>query len=214
MIDQRPCDPEEAVYRATKLVELCARAMAEKPPDLATAGQYWLGTGDFRGAAGTDLDMPWTTNNGGTGSDCCGFAITWAYKLTRHRPGFNAGSWATVADDINCDSALEDARHKQELFFEVALQNDAPAAGDMLLYPSIRLPQHQPPFYMCGHVCIVTDASRWNRDRPRYADLVVAQCHGPNGFRPGVVHTDGSIWDHHDANWQLPQHRSAVIRAR
>lgn len=191
----QPCGPDEAVARALSIVR--------------QGGQYWLGTGDYRPLPdGTDL--PWTTNNGGSGSDCCGFAITWCYKLTRHRPGFNVGWWATCSDDINCDSAVEDARHQQDLF-ELC---DKPEVGAMLLYPSIRLPQHQPPFYQCGHVSIIIDASKWKADAPSYSDLVVAQCHGPNGFKPGVVITDGSIWQWHDSQWPKPEHRSAIIRAR
>lgn len=205
MSDQRPCAVDEAVARALSIA--------------GKGGQYWLGTGDYRPEAdGTDL--PWTTNNGGTGSDCCGFAITWCYKLTRHRPGFNRGAWSTCDDDINCDSAVEDARGgwggtqfmggQQELF-ELC---ETPEVGAMLLYPSIHLRKHVPPFYMCGHVSIIIDCSKWDAAAPSYSDLVVAQCHGPNGFKPGVVITDGSIWQHHDQQWPLPQHRSAMIRAK
>jgi hypothetical protein len=67
---------------------------------------------------------------------------------------------------------------------------------------------------MCGHVCIVLNADRWNPSRPRYADLMVAQSHGPNGFKPGVVQTDGSMFDYHNSQWSLPQHRCALIRAK
>jgi hypothetical protein len=38
------------------------------------------------------------------------------------------------------------------------------------------------------------------------------QCRGPNGKRPGIVATDGSIWDHHDALWPKPEHRSVLLR--
>jgi hypothetical protein len=30
-------------------------------------------------------------------------------QIVRHHPGFNAGSWATVSDDIKVDSVIEDA---------------------------------------------------------------------------------------------------------
>ncbi len=99
MINQRPCSPAEAIQRALSIV--------------GHGGQYWLGTGDWKPNA---TDVPWTTNNGGTGSDCAGFAISWCYKLTRHRPGFNVGSWSSCSDDLNCNSAIEDAEHAGELF--------------------------------------------------------------------------------------------------
>src|SRR5262245_49816365 len=49
-------------------------------------------------------------------SDCAGFAICRCYGLRRHRPGFNRGAWSSVEDDLNCNSAIEDADHHRELF--------------------------------------------------------------------------------------------------
>ena len=42
--------------------------------------------------------------------------------------------------------------------------------------------------------------------------LGVVQCRGPNGRRPGIIATDGSIWSHHDAQWPRPEHRTGILR--
>ncbi len=192
MINQRPCSPAEAIQRALSIV--------------GHGGQYWLGTGDWKPNA---TDVPWTTNNGGTGSDCAGFAISWCYKLTRHRPGFNVGSWSSCSDDLNCNSAIEDAEHAHELF-EIA---DRPMAGDLLTYPTIYLQGHQFVGHV-GMVVAVTRCAEWDPATPQYHLLDVAQCCGPNGRQPAVLRTDGSVWDRHDHNWPKPEHRTRVLRAK
>lgn len=200
MTDPRPCSAVEAVTRALSLV--------------GKGGVYWLGTGDYRPVvdAGALLDAPWSTNNGGTGSDCAGFAMSWCYKIARHRPGFNAGPWASVADDLNCNSGIEDADHQRDLFGRVT---DAIQPGDLLTYPTIRLDGH--PFPFVGHVAIVTGVARAGKfsfAQPDYSLLGVAQCCGPNGRGPAVIASDGSIWNHHDAQWPKPEHRTVVLRVR
>src|SRR5215831_17450620 len=101
---------------------------------VGNGGQYELGTGGYRPGAADD--KPWTTaGSGAVGSDCAGFAISWCYKLPRHRAGFNAGAWASVADDLNCNSAIEDADHKMELFVRAT---GAVQPGDLIAYPTIR----------------------------------------------------------------------------
>ena len=188
-----PCSPAEAVRRALSLVD--------------KGGQYVLGTGDFRG----DGFPPWTTRDGLLGSDCAGFAISWCYKLKRHRPLFNRGSWSTVSDDLNVNSAIEDAQHTQELF-EVA---DRPEPGVLLCYPTFRAGLLRRRFI--GHVGIVTSVARcaeWDADAPRYDLLDIAQCCGPNGRSPAVLATDGSVWSRHDAKWPKPQHRTVMVRLR
>ena len=197
MTAPRPCSSSEAVARALSIV--------------GKGGQYVLGTGDYRPTA--QHDEPWTTRDGMTGSDCAGFAISWAYKLVRHRPGFNRGAWATVADDLNCNSAIEDAQHNQELFEIVS----TPAPGVLLAYPTFTLKGHDgQPLRFIGHVGIVTSVRRcteWDHDHPRYDLLDVAQCCGPNGRRPAVIATDGSLWRHHDEAWPKPEHRTWMLRA-
>ena len=88
----------------------------ERAASLVDQGEYILGTGNYRpsqDADGNAVDLPFTQREGAgpSGCDCAGFAVCWCYKIVRHQPGFNAGAWATVSDDINVDSVIEDARH-------------------------------------------------------------------------------------------------------
>ena len=92
----------------------------ERAASLVDQGEYILGTGNYRpsqDADGNAVDLPFTQREsaGPAGCDCAGFAVCWCYKVVRHQPGFNAGAWATVSDDINVDSVIEDARHDQAL---------------------------------------------------------------------------------------------------
>lgn len=167
---------------------------------------YVLGGGDYRPEPAPDV--PWTDHAGLVGSDCWGF-VAWCHRQARHRPGFNVGPWATVSDDVNCNSAIEDALHKQELF-TIAPR---PEPGDLIAYPTIHLPGHPQPFI--GHVCIVTDASKlpeWDPNFPDFHNLAVAHCAGPDGRKPAVRITDGSIWNHHNSLWPKPGHRCQVLR--
>ncbi len=195
MRSPRPCGPAEAVQRALSLV--------------GNGGMYWLGTGDWRPVGPMGRDVPWTTNNGGTGSDCAGFAISWCYKLPRHRPGLNHGAWSTCSDDLNCNSAIEDAEHEQDLFVIA----DRPMPGDLLCYPTIYLQGHE----FVGHVGIIVAVNRcaeWDPAMPAYHLLDIAQCCGPNSRQPAVIRTDGSVWDRHDHNWPKYEHRTKVLRAK
>lgn len=193
-----PCDATEAVQRALSLV--------------GVPMPYVLGTGDYDPAA--TVDVPWTQRGGLTGSDCAGFALCWCYKLTRHRPGYNVGPWATVSDDINCNSAIEDAEHGGALF---RIADGDPKPGDLITYPTIRIYGQDGELHtFIGHVCIVVGVSRaeqWSPSLPDYSLLDVAHCHGPNGRRPAVTRADGSHWNQHDAVWPKPQHRSRLLRA-
>lgn len=196
-IAPRPCSAAEAVDRALRMVG---------------HGTYVLGTGDYHPviAGGTLIDIPWTERDGEIGSDCAGLAISYAYMLKRHRVGFNQGPWASVEDDINCNSAIEDADHNRELFERV----HRPELGVLLTYPTIRLAGHPHPFI--GHVGIVVGVSRcleWDEGSPDYSLLDVVQCCGPQGRTPGVIRSDGSIWAHHDHLWPKPEHRTAMLRA-
>ncbi len=158
-------------------------------------GVYRLGTGNI-GSSGDDE------------RDCFGFAVCEAYGLKRHRPGFNIGPWASVSDDLNCNSAIEDADNHGELFERVF----TPAPGVLLTYPTIRLPGHAQQWI--GHIGIVVGVSRcieWDHDHPSYALLDVVQCRGPNGRKPGIVKTDGSLWDRHDKIWPKPAHRTVML---
>ena len=165
---------------------------------LVGRGVYQLGTGDME----SSRDDP---------RDCFGFAVCELYGIKRHRQGFNKGPWATVEDDLNCNSAIEDAGHAGELFERVS----RPTAGVLIAYPTIYLPNHPDPFI--GHIGIVVGISRvfeWDPTYPNYAALDVVQCHGPKGRRPGIVGSDGAIWDHHDSLWPKPEHRTVMLRVK
>lgn len=162
---------------------------------LVGRGVYQYGTGDH-------------TSKGDDPRDCFGFAYCELFGVPRHRLGFNHGAWATVSDDLNCNSAIEDADHAGELFERVF----TPAPGILLIYPTIRLAGHPEPFI--GHVCIVVGVARcleWAHDWPNYSSLDVVQCRGPNGRHPGIVATDGSVWDANDHNW--PKRKTVMLRA-
>lgn len=177
----RPCSAIAAVTVARSLVG---------------TGVYELGTGD----CDTPIGGP---------SDCAGFALCRCYGLRRHRPGFNRGAWASIEDDLNCNSAIEDADHHCELF----VRADRPALGDLLAYPTFRLLGHAAPWI--GHIAIVVGVARvleWDPARPQWHLLDVVQCAGPNGRNPGIVATDARHWDDHDAQWPRSLHRSSLLR--
>ncbi len=175
---------------------------------------YLLGTGDYAPDKKTGKDLPWTKRDGRLGSDCAGFAICWAWKLQRHRPGFNVGSWASVSEDINCNSALEDGLHLMELFTTLP-EGSCIQPGDLLLYPTIRLKVKNgaktETKTFIGHVGLIERIPIGFR-YGNWSALSIIQCHGPNGFVPGVVRTDGSIWMRHDINWGKLEHRTRVVR--
>lgn len=194
----RPCTAASAVARARELLSAPALGNATH--------SYQLGTGDF---APHDPDVPWTSSRGGPlGSDCAGL-IVWAYELPRHRPGFNTGAWATVSDDLNSNSMIEDADHAQDLFRRVSL----PQPGDVLAYPTIRLPGKQAPWI--GHVALVVGTDRagnWDPNAPQYHLLDIVQVCGPNGRTPAAIATDGAVFDRHSVIWPKPEHRTVMLR--
>lgn len=195
-----PCDPITAVLRANKLVK-------------SGGGQYMLGTGDYVTPIPTGSDLPWTTRDGVLGCDCAGL-VCWSFMLPRHRPGYNRGSWATVSDDLNCNSMIEDSEHDQEIW-EPCLH---PEMGCVLAYPTFRIKKDDGEVLtFIGHTCVVVGVSRvleWDSAAPQYHLLDVAQVKGPNGRKPAAIATDGSIWDHHDSLWPKPEHRTRMIRVK
>lgn len=181
MTGPRPCSPIAAVTVARSLVG---------------TGTYELGTGD--------CDTPI-----GGKSDCFGFAFNRCYGVRRHRPGFNVGPWASVSNDLNCNSAIEDADHHREMF----VRAQRPELGDLIAYPTIRLPEHMGPWI--GHIAIVVDVSRvleWDPATPDWSLLGVVQCAGPNGRHPAILATSGSGWNGHDLTWPKAAHRTALLR--
>lgn len=195
---------DEAIQRAWRMVN-------------NKGGMYRLGTGDYRPKTIKDLsgqvlderDLPWTPTPDGDkmASDCSGFAISWCWKLRRHRPGFNKGPWATVSDDINVNSIMEDATHHQELATKV--KPEAVRPGDLLCYPTIYLRGHK----FIGHVGMVVDVPlNWRPNE--YSTLMVIHCHGPNGLIPPVTTNLGKAWEVHDRVWPKVEHRTHVIRMK
>jgi hypothetical protein len=166
-----------------------ARALAH-----VNCGVYWLGTGD--------IDTPPDGR-----SDCAGFAISFCYGLRRHRSGFNRGPWASVSNDLNVNGAIEDADHARELFVRAP---GPPRIGDLLCYPTFRLPGRPQPWI--GHVAIVVGVTAWDAARPAWAALQVVQCRGPDGETPGIVASSGAHWDEHDRDWPKPEHQSVLLR--
>ena len=212
-----PCNPIEAVMRLTQFVDV------QMP--------YRLGSGGY---VKGPVDAPWTADKFGiVGSDCLG-AITHAYALSRHRPGFNRnayGAWdiLDVEDDINSNSLIGDARHKADLFVELAI-GELLQVGDVLAYPTIKLVvEHSPSPTMVpgfkdwmrhadgsimewiGHGELVKNPNNVRVGGP-YTNAQVIQCYGGNNRRPAIRMTDASAMDHHDNTWPKLEHRTTVLR--
>lgn len=191
-----PCSASEALERMLELAQL-------------QDAEYMLGTGNY--------------NPGGyvRRYDCAGAAICEAYKLTRHRPGFASGAppypdMNDVDDDINTNSALEDAFGKCELF-ELVLEGPI-LPGDLVMWATIHLTVHEDGKLVVktfiGHVLMVkaappgwTPADGWHLVR-------MLQCCGGNGRRPAVIETDGHAIDDRNRVWPKPAHRAHVVRVR
>ena len=192
-MNARPCPPDLALARARMHV--------------GRGGEYGLGHGGYDSKR---PDIPWDIEEK---LDCSGFAMSWVWEIPRNRPGFNHGAWSTVSDDINTASAVEDARHRQELY-EIVTE---PAAGNLLVYPTIVIVVDGHEHKYIGHVSIIESIARvvkWNRQRPAYSLLDIIHCKGGNGRRPAILREPGRIWDAHDAKWPKPEHRSVMLRVK
>lgn len=145
--------PGEAVARAHEL--------------LGKGYPYILGTGSHHGP--TQL-----VRNGRTGPlgfDCWGYAGAYAYETPRHEPGFNVGPWATVSDDRNCDSAIEEAEHVGKAYQAI----DRPEIGCLLVMPSIR--DKSGHRVRMGHVWMVlVPPEDWDPEKPHYDSIITLQC--------------------------------------
>lgn len=174
---------------------------------LAMVGQsipYYLGTGD--------ADGPTTRRDGKRGRDCAGAALCEAFGIPRHRPGFNRGRWATVSDDINTNSAIEDSEHARDLWEPVT--GDA-LPGDVVAYPTIYVRKLTGKLLrFIGHVQMIVKVPTGWTPAHGFASLQVVHCHGPDGRVPGVTISDGGACDRHDEQWGKPQHRTKVLRIR
>lgn len=196
-----PCSDVEAVQRMLEL-------------EASRKGCYTWGGGHYDPAHPELLGM--TSVHDMMGWDCAGAAISYAYRLFRHRGGFNAQPAATVTDDLNVDSILEDsdpARGGRQELGEIVT---VPAPGVLLLTPTIRLPAtaDRAAFVQPGHVRLILDATHWTPAAPRWADVTYLECHGPNGHTPGITRATGESVDRHDGLWPRPFHRAAMVRIR
>lgn len=153
--------------------------------------------------------------------DCTSFAMRHCYGVPGHRPGYNRGwgtDWSTgesstCEDDINSNSAIEDAMHGQDLFIPVT---GRPFPGDIMAYPTIRLPGRTDPWV--GHAAIVVAVDRarasWDWARPDFSLLDMMECHGPNNTTPAIRRATGVVFSAHSVSWPRPQHRSWLLRVR
>jgi hypothetical protein len=193
-VSDAPCTAAEAVARLRALLE-------------THTGQYVYGAGDYN-----PNGLPWTkrARDGLVGGDCR-VAFLHAWKIHGTRPGYNRGSWASVADDVNYTSLLEDGDHARDLGITyrapLAL---APRPGDIVAYPTFYLPGHPKPWI--GHGALVELAPDDYVPGEGWTRLTLLQCHGPDKFSPGIVRTNGAHFDQHDKDWPKDEHRCALFR--
>jgi hypothetical protein len=152
--------------------------------------------------------------------DCFSFVVRYGYGLDGHRPGFNrdwkvdwmTGWTASVVDDLNSNSAVENALFGDRELFEVVL--GPPRLGDIIAAPTIRLPGHPDPWV--GHAVMVTGITRakgvWDPARPTFAMLDVIECRGPDGRNPAIRQTNGTWFDERAGIWPKVQHRPWLLR--
>lgn len=207
----RPCSAAESIQRVTRL-------LGEDMP-------YELGTGGYQPKfLGSQLiDKPWTyaEASGIAGCDCAGCVLSFGIKCQRHRPGYAKGG--DVEDDINVNSAIWDAWHERDLFEPTP--SGGPELGSFVGYRTIRLhAQHvdatgqlvEDPEILTfvGHVAQVVALrfSSWDPMHPRYDLIDIIQCCGPNGRKPAVIRTDGSLFGRHDVNWPKDEHKTQNFR--
>jgi hypothetical protein len=186
-----PCSAEEALARMEAL-------------KLLKDAEYQLGTGDYN------------RNVFALKYDCAGAAICEAYKLTRHRKGFATGTpkyhISDVDDDINTNSALEDAWGKQELF--VIVEPGEPVLpGDLVMWATIRMEGSPRP--KIGHVLMVKSLPEgFVHGKTTWGLVTMLQCCGPNGRKPAIIETDGRSIDRHNAVYTAPGQGAYVVRVK
>lgn len=195
MLDVDTCTAGEAVDRAMRLLHRC---------------EYQLGAGDYLGLS-VEVEQPVVQ-----AFDCCGFAVSYCWKVKRHRPGFNraSGAHATIVDDLNVDSVWEDAFYGAQEFGVALARHEPPRPGDLLITRSIRRGQvkHAPDFCRMGHVRICTKAPlAWDASHPKYVSLEMAEIDGPNGNR-GPILCSGQPLDNWNRDWPTPEFCVVVVR--
>jgi hypothetical protein len=159
-----------------------AEAVASALSLLGKGYPYILGTGNNLGPTRLrKRDGTYTV----PGFDCWGFADSWAYGRPRTERGFNKGSWATVADARNCDSAVEEAEHIGKAYQVI----DTPEVGCLLVMPSIR--DKASKRIRIGHVWLVVAVPEaWGG---RFDELETVQCQA--SVPPAIKRGPGPRWD-------------------
>lgn len=191
-----PCSAAEALSRMEQL-------------KLVLDAEYKLGTGDY------SKGKPFAKRY-----DCAGAAICEAYKLTRHRLGFASGVppyefMNDVDDDINTNSALEDAFKRQELF-TIVPDGDPILPGDLVMWATIHLHVGggDDVKTFLGHVVMVKSVPHgWTPDEG-WHHVRLLQCCGGNGRKPAIIETDGHVIDKHNDTWAKDGMRAYVVRVR
>lgn len=155
--------------------------------------------------------------------DCTSFSMRYAFELAGKRLGFNrawtedwcTGTRASVVDHINSNSAIEDAMHERDLFEFVT---GRPELGDLVVCPTIRLPDHPDKGPWIGHAAIVSGVDRskhrWDPQAPQFALLDIIECRGPDGRSPAIRQTNGTYFDTWRQTWPKVNHRSWLLRVR
>lgn len=154
--------------------------------------------------------------------DCTSFCLRHAFGLDGHRPGYNrdwkvdwcTGTTSSVVDDLNSNSAIEDAFHGRELFELVV---GPPLPGDIIAAPTIRLGESIVGPWI-GHAAIVSNVDRakhkWDPMRPQFALLDVIECRGPDGRHPAIRQSNGTWFDERSLTWPKVNHRAWLLRVR
>lgn len=184
-----PCSREDALQRM--------QALADRR-DIS----YRLGTGGYHpGRVQREYD--------------CAGAIVDAYKLTRTRKGFARvrvpaiyRDVADVDDVINTSALVEDALTTRELV-EVVLEGPV-LPGDLVVYAGLWIDGKK----FIGHVGMFKIVPPGWTPAAGYRLVRILQCCGPNGRSPGVIETDGALFDRHDRKWPKMPHRTMVLRVR
>jgi hypothetical protein len=164
--------------------------MVRTPAEAVTAALSLLGKGyPYLLGTGNNLGPTRLRKRDGTytvpGFDCWGFADSWAYGRPRHQPGFNKGAWATVSDDRNCDSAIEDSEHKRQGYEPI----EVPELGCLLVMPSIR--DRLGHRMRIGHVWLVVAVpDKWDG---KLDSIETVQC--PASTHPAIKRGPGPRYD-------------------
>lgn len=184
-----------------------AEAIARAHELLGKGYPYILGAGNHRGPTQVRRKDGTLTP---LGFDCWAFADAWAYEQPRHEPGFNHGPHATVSDDRNCDSAIEEAEHFGKKYEVI----ETPETGCLIVMPSVRAREVWPDDARAlpdaefkakhgyakndrvriGHVWLaVIVPESWDPTKPQYDLITTLQCQASSA--PAIKMGPGPRYD-------------------